>query len=107
MTPTQVLEGARLRVASGWGEPLSLDARGSIAVGTPSRWCVHDALEAAAGPHVEALLVAEDVLQELVRALAPKASSLSQWLATSCRTHPEVLQLLARAAARARIREAR
>jgi hypothetical protein len=88
----------------GWNEPLSLDGGGRISVGIPARWCVFDALEDAAGAAVDALMAADEVLFELVR---PSGLSVSAWLAAPGRSHLEVLQLLARGIARARIQEGR
>lgn len=89
-----VLERARQLLAGGWAEPFSLDAAGKIC--TPddegvSRFCFDDALLVAAGHDGELAYAASTVVKYS-----------REWLEEPSRTQQEVLQVVARAAARAR-----
>jgi hypothetical protein len=102
-----VLEGARRHIAGGWAEPLSLDSAGHICRHDDeglARFCVFDALEVAARGDVDAWMAADAVLEEQLRARGVRDGAVWAWLETPGRKQDEVVQLLGRAAARARAR---
>lgn len=92
---SEVLAAARAHIAGGWSPLISRDASGQACDHNDegiTRFCVVDALLAAAGGDLELWWRAGCVL---VRQLA--GSKLGDWEAAPKRTQAEVLQLFTRA----------
>ena len=113
---SEVLARARKHVAGGWHEPLSLASDGTICDAQAegiAKYCLHDALIAAAAGDVDAHLAAEAELAQQLPADLPYADrwghamTPNTWAAMPGRTHDEVLALFTAAQGHARAEESR
>lgn len=111
MTPSEVLTRARLLVAGGWHEPLSLDAAGHICGRHDegiSRFCLLDAMLTGCADDLDAFFAAEGLLVDKLRSEGQLGDApLYRWLEAPQRTQGDVLLLLAQTASRARAEEGR
>ncbi|MFZ5440507.1 MAG: DUF6197 family protein [Myxococcota bacterium] len=101
----EVLDRARELVAHGWHEPFSLDAQGKLCSSDAegiAKFCMVDALLVAARGDVLEESRAEEALTRQLQ-LLERDAALFAWLEAPERTHAEVLKLLARAEAHARV----